>query len=55
MNMKVGRSETDYSEINFYEDDKKYIIFQINGEYYETVMGHMSYEDLTEYLNNYTD
>jgi hypothetical protein len=55
MNMKVGRSETDYSEINFYEDDRKFIIFQINGEYYETVMGHMSYEDLTDYLNNYTD
>lgn len=55
MNIKLGRSESDYTEINFYEDDEKNIIIQIDGEYYETVMGHMSYADLADYLNNRTN
>ena len=54
MTLKAVSSESDYSEVLFYEDEIKNIIIKVNGEYYETLMGHMSYEDLVDYLMNYT-
>jgi hypothetical protein len=55
MTVKFGRSVEDYTEIVFYEDNMQNIIIQVDGEYYETVMGNISYEDLADYLKNYTD
>jgi hypothetical protein len=55
MTIKFSGSGEDYMEIVFYEDNLKNIIIQVDGEYYETVMGHMGYEDLADYLKNYTN
>jgi hypothetical protein len=53
--IKAGWSDMDVTEINFYEDDMKNIMIQINGQFYETIKGHLKYEDFAEYLMNYTE
>ena len=55
MIMKVGNSDTDFIETLSYEDENKHIILQINGEYYETVKGYLSYKQLSQYLESYID
>jgi hypothetical protein len=55
MTIKIGESETDYTDMIFYEDDHKNIIIQVDGTYYETYLGHMKFKELEDYLIGYTD
>lgn len=45
----------DQQELNFYENDNQIIDVEINGTIYKIVKGQITYHDLVDYLENYTE
>lgn len=55
MTATLGKSQEESMEISFYEDDNKNIYIGLKGDFYEIVKGKLKYEQLRDYLKNYTE
>jgi hypothetical protein len=55
MTATLGASKDKNVVINFYETKEKEIVTEINGHYYKPVKGQITFEELDNFLYNYTD
>lgn len=54
MTSTLGKSKEDSVKLDFYETKEKYIIIKFNNHYYKPVKGPIVFQELEDYLNNYT-
>jgi hypothetical protein len=55
MACSLGTSKDDNLNIDFYENSDKSIIIKLKSKYYKPLKGRMIFEELENYLYNYTD
>jgi hypothetical protein len=55
MTMEIGSTEEDSIIIEFYNKENSKLRIKIKDKYYDIIKGDLTYEDLKEYLNNYTE
>lgn len=55
MTAVLGKSKDNSTTIDFYETSDKHIVIELNGKYFKPVNGQMSFEELNDFLYNFTD
>jgi hypothetical protein len=55
MSCLLGASKDNKEVVEFYENVDKSISIKLKDKYYKPIRGHMTYNELENYINNYTD
>lgn len=53
--ISIGKNKEDTITLNFYEKEDTNLLLELNGKYYSSIKGKLTYDVLNSYMNSYTN